>query len=110
MDLQSVINELQKQLQEKESEIKILKEKNEKLERDNYQLDGNNVCMGQDLREARVEEKKLLKDVRRYSAYHLESERRHEGTKQELRTAQDRVSALLVQKDSLLKTQRRLQE
>ena len=96
MDFQSIINELQKQLQEKESEIKTLKEKNDKLERDNYQLDGNNVCMMEDLREARVEEKKLREYVRRYAAYHLESERQHEITKQELKKVQDRIFTLEI--------------
>ncbi|XP_073046111.1 uncharacterized protein [Primulina eburnea] len=102
MDPQNIINELQSQLQKKEMEIKILKERNEKLERDNYQLDGNNICIGEDLREARVEEKKLRDDVRRYAAYHLESERQHEITKQELKKAQDRILTLQIRSDGLV--------
>ncbi|XP_075473995.1 uncharacterized protein LOC142505057 [Primulina tabacum] len=48
-------SELQKQLQEKEAEIETLKAKKDKLERDNYQLDGNNISMDNDLYKTREE-------------------------------------------------------
>ncbi|XP_075494728.1 uncharacterized protein LOC142532292 [Primulina tabacum] len=64
----------------------------------------------EDLREARVKQKKLHEDVRRFAAYHLDSERQHEITKQELKKAQDRIFKLKIRGNSLLKTQRRLEE
>lgn len=89
MDAQAIIAELQNQLLTKDAELKLLMEDNNKLKMENEELEGNNVCLEDDLRMAFEDQKKLREDVRRFNAYHLESERQHEITKEELEKTQD---------------------